>query len=215
MQKLPPQGLYAITDCDNLSMKQLLEYTAVILANGAALLQYRNKTDLPADSHNKAEKIRDLCREFNIPFIINDDIDLAISVNADGVHLGKDDMDCRKARIILGPECIIGVSCYNELQRARTAAKNGASYVAFGAFFPTDSKQQTVPADVNLIRQARQALAVPLAAIGGITPQNGGQLVAAGANYLAVISGVYASRDPATVTRQYVNLFRQDINQNE
>lgn len=215
MPVLPPKGLYAITDCDNLDTQQLLDSTAAILANGAVLLQYRNKYDPPAAKQDKAEKIQALCREFNVPLIINDDVQLARSLRADGVHLGKDDTDCRKARIMLGPECIIGVSCYNELQRAITAVHDGASYVAFGAFFPTNSKQQTVPADISLVRKAREALSVPLAAIGGITPQNGGQLVAAGVNYLAVISGLYASSDPARTTRQYVNLFMQESNQNE
>lgn len=215
MRPLPHKGLYAITDCDNLNTRHLLDYTAVILANGAVLLQYRNKTDQLPDRHTKAEKIQRLCHEFNVPLIINDDIELARTLKADGVHLGKDDMDCRKARVILGPECIIGVSCYNDIKRAMTAAYNGASYVAFGSFFPTESKRYTTQADISLLQQACRTLAVPVAAIGGITPDNGGQLIEAGVNYLAVISGLYASSDPATITRQYVNLFTQDMNQYE
>lgn len=215
MHILPQQGLYAVTDCDNLSLQQLLESTAAILANGAVILQYRNKSDSTAEKRSKAEKLQRLCNDFNVPFIINDDIDLARSLAADGVHIGKEDMDCRKARVLLGPERIIGVSCYNDLQRAASAVNNGASYVAFGAFFPTPSKLKTEAADVNLVRKARTALTVPLAAIGGITPQNGGELVAAGVNYLAVISGLYASTDPAESTRQYVRLFKQDKTQDE
>lgn len=215
MRPLPHKGLYAITDCDNLNLRQLLDYTAAILANGAVLLQYRNKSDSYPDKRDKAEKIRQLCHEFNIPFIINDDIELARSLNADGVHLGKYDMDYRKARVVLGPECIIGVSCYNDLKRAIAAERNGASYIAFGAFFPTASKRHTTPVDISLVQQARRTLSVPVAAIGGITPDNGGQLVTAGVNYLAVISGLYASAEPAITTRQYVNLFRQDMNQHE
>lgn len=215
MHNLPKAGLYAITDCENLDISTLLDYTSVILANGAALLQYRNKKDTAAKKIDKAEKIQELCHTFNIPFIINDDIDLARSLGADGLHLGENDMDCRKARIILGPECIIGVSCYNDLQRAAFAVSNGASYIAFGAFFPTDSKRGTVKAEINIIREARNTFSVPVAAIGGITPQNGKQLLVAGANYLAVISGLYASKDPANAARQYARLFRQDMNQNE
>lgn len=210
MQTMPANGLYAITDCDNLQPAELLERSAAILANGAAMLQYRNKLSAAAEKHALAEKLQNLCQQFHVPFIVNDDIDLALALQADGLHIGKSDGSCRAARARLGPQCIIGVSCYNDLQRARDAATEGATYVAFGAFHETRSKQATVTADSELLRTARQTISLPIVAIGGINPANAAGLLSAGADFLAVISALYGNADAATATRQFVKLFTQE-----
>jgi thiamine-phosphate pyrophosphorylase len=130
-----------------------------------------------------------------VTLIINDDVELAGNCGAHGVHLGKDDADLRSARSLLGSGAIIGVSCYNDLSLARQAAGLGADYVAFGRFFPSQTKPGAIQASPDLIRQARQELSLPIAAIGGITPDNAGQLIDAGADMLAVVTGIFATAD--------------------
>ena len=204
---LPDHGLYAITDCRNLSTDELIIKTELILRSGASMLQYRNKADDLPGREYQALHLQQLCHNYSVPFIINDDINLAQKINADGVHLGQNDQPCDIARNILGPDCIIGISCYNEIKQAFAAEASGANYIAFGAFFPTTSKSSTSVATTALLSQARQQLNLPVVAIGGITPENGKELVQAGADFLAVISGIYEAVDPALATRAYVNLF--------
>lgn len=209
MITLPGKGLYAIADDLNLTSDELLEKTEQILDNGTVMLQYRNKDRDPALRQSRAASLQKLCRRFNVPFIVNDDIELARILNADGVHLGRNDTACRKARIMLGPASIIGISCYNDLERALVMEHSGASYVAFGAFFPTRTKTDPVKAEPELLRTAKQKLTLPIVAIGGITPENGRTLIEAGADFLAVISGLYAAADSAVATRNYVRLFNE------
>ena len=205
--KVPANGLYAITDCKNLDTEKLIGKTEQILQSGAAMLQYRNKYDDFTVRESQARQLKILCGKYNTPFIINDDIVLASAINADGVHLGKDDTSCEQARALFGQQMIIGISCYNDLNRAIAAEKTGANYIAFGACFPTSTKKNTTRAGPVLIHEAKQKLELPVVAIGGITPENGKLLVDAGADFLAVISGVYSQDDPAATTRSYVKLF--------
>ena len=207
MITLPENGLYAVTDDKQLDTDVLVKKTDDILNAGAAILQYRNKTTNHGLKITQAKLLQGLCIDYSVPFIINDDVELARTLNADGVHLGHDDTDCKKARIILGPDKIIGVSCYNELDCGVTMQMCGASYVAFGAFFPTQTKANTAKAEPELIFTAKQKLNIPVVAIGGITPENGKILIDAGADFLAVISGLYNSEDPVKATRAYVKLF--------
>ena len=177
------KGLYAITDCARLSMDCLLSVTEQILRAGVVALQYRDKS---VDRHKRryeAAELRQLCNKHGCLFIINDDLELAVSAQSDGVHLGKTDQDCKSAREKLGTGAIIGVSCYNSLETALTAARNGADYVAFGAFFPSSSKRSTVTAEPGIIRRAKAELSLPVAAIGGITPANCGTLLQQGGRY--------------------------------
>lgn len=207
MMTLPDYGLYIITDCQNLATDELIKKTESILRSGATMLQYRNKTDKLSTKVVQATKLQQLCRDYSVPFIINDDIRLAQKINADGVHLGQDDKNCAVTRKILGPDYIIGISCYDEIRLALEAETSGANYIAFGAFFPTTSKSATSVATTALLRQAKQQLKLPIVAIGGITPENGKELIHAGADFLAVISGVYEAADPAMATRAYLKLF--------
>lgn len=202
-------GLYAITDCENITTDDLLVKTTQILETGIALLQYRNKTKDKQQKKILAKKLQSLCTRYDTPFIVNDDIALAKEINADGVHLGKDDIDINIARQQLGNK-IIGISCYNDYDRAFTAKQNGADYIAFGAFFPSPTKPNAVKAEINLITKAKKELSIPVVAIGGITPENGEALVNAGVNFLAVISRLYLTSNTTEAAVAYNNLFLQN-----
>ena len=200
----PMRGLYLVTpdetDCD-----RLLTRVAPLLAE-TACLQYRNKTAGPELRLRQARALRALCEVSGVPLIINDDVELALAVAADGVHLGEHDADAADARMRLGAAAIIGVSCYDDLARARRAAAVGADYVAFGAFFASPTKPNARRAAPELLREA-VALGVPRVAIGGITPENAAILVAAGADMIAVIGGVFDAPDPVAAARACRALF--------
>jgi thiamine-phosphate pyrophosphorylase len=200
-------GLYAITDSTLIPPGQLLTCVAQAIAGGATVIQYRNKLAPDHERHREAAALATLCNRHTVPLLINDDADLAAAVGASGVHLGKTDAPIRQVRQRLGPEAIIGVSCYNDLGRAIAAAQAGADYVAFGRFFPSRSKPDAVQADVPLLSHARQQLELPIVAIGGITPGNGQSLLAAGANLLAAIHGVFGQPDIRAAAARYADLF--------
>ncbi len=202
------KGLYAITP-DESDTAELLRKARLALLGGAQLLQYRNKSADAALRLQQATALRELTKQFSVPLIINDDVLLAQQVVADGVHLGSTDMNIPAARKQLGAAKIIGVSCYNRLGLAQAAVLQGADYVAFGSFFASDVKPQAVPASLDLLRQARRELKIPLVAIGGITAQNSTQLLAAGADALAVISALFAVQDIQAATQQFSNLFKR------
>ena len=205
---MPISGLYAVTpQCADTAT--LLDKVRLALAGGAQLVQYRDKSDDVALRHEQASELLALCREFGAALIVNDDLRLASLVDADGVHLGRDDSSLREARLILGPGKIVGVSCYNDLQLAIAAQQGGADYVAFGSFFASPTKPAAVPAPLELLRLAHHELSVPLVAIGGITLDNAGLLVAAGADALAVISAVFDSPDIRAAAASFSELFTQ------
>lgn len=208
MRTLPKKGLYAITDCRNLKTGELLNKTEIILDSGAVMLQYRNKTTDKILKYKQSEKLQVLCNKYNVPLIINDDIEMAHSLQVDGVHIGRNDTSCTIARKILGPESIIGVSCYNDIYRAMELQGAGASYLAFGAFFPTTTKKNTINIQPAVLIEAKKKLALPLVAIGGITPENGEELVKAGADFIAAASGIYKAVDQKSVTENYTKLFK-------
>jgi thiamine-phosphate pyrophosphorylase len=202
----PARGLYVITDGPR---PDLFEAVKQAILGGARLVQYRDKTHDAQRCHGEAETLLALCREYDVPLIINDDISLARAIGADGVHLGESDESIAEARAALGPNAIIGVSCYDSLERAQRMAKQGASYIAFGAFFPSPTKPQARRAGVDLLRHSA-ALAIPRVAIGGITPDNGASLIAAGADYLAVISAVFGRPDIRAAAQRFTQLYSSD-----
>jgi len=204
--KFPTSGLYVITQCEQKSADTVVDEVAAAIRGGAVLVQYRDKD--PVDALYLARELVNICHRHNVPLIINDDIELAAAVGADGVHLGKDDGEIAEAGKQLGPDAIIGVSCYNSVEKAITAQAQGATYAAFGRFFPSTSKPLAAPAAIATLQQAKQALTIPIVAIGGILPENGGQLLAAGADLLAVIGGVFESR-PEQSARAYQALFNR------
>jgi len=198
-------GLYAITP-DETDTAELLRKVRLALLGGARVLQYRNKFADAALRLKQAVALRELTREFAVPLIVNDDAALAQQVDADGVHLGGEDGSVATARALFGGGKLIGVSCYNRLVLAHDAVRQGADYVAFGSFFASAVKPEAVVATLDLLRQARRELAVPLVAIGGINAQNGALLLEAGANALAVISAVFAAPDVQRAAQQFSTL---------
>ncbi|KRA40063.1 thiamine phosphate synthase [Pseudoxanthomonas sp. Root630] len=209
MTSLPPsvrsaRGLYLITP-EEPDTARLLARVAAALPQ-ATWLQYRQKDADVGRRLAQAAALQALCVDAGVPLIVNDDVALAAAVGAAGVHLGEDDGDIAAARALLGPEAIVGASCYDEHALAERAVAAGASYVAFGAFFPTTSKVTTRRATPALLADAA-ALGVPRVAIGGITPDNMGPLVAAGADLVAVIGGVFEAADPVAAAKAYAAAF--------
>ncbi len=196
------QGLYAITP-EHADSALLLGQVAQALEGGIAMLQYRRKA---RQDLREARALAALCRARGVPFIVNDDVDIALAAGADGVHLGRDDGDAAAARVKLNG-MLLGVSCYASLDAARAAAVAGADYVAFGSVFPSTTKPSAARAPHALFAQAH-TLGVPLVAIGGITLQNAPQLLRAGADALAVISDLFDAPDVAGRARAYGKLFQ-------
>lgn len=202
--KFPQRGLYAITQTEGKNPDQIVAEVEAALKGGAAVLQYRDKN--PIDAVALAKRLLKLCHAYQAPLLINDSVELALAVGADGVHLGRDDGDVSQARKRLGPQAIIGVSCYNDIDKACQAAAQGVDYVAFGRFFPSGSKPLAAPADITTLTLAKQKLNIPMVAIGGILPDNGAQLLDAGADLLAVIGGLF-DQEPEAAARAYQALF--------
>lgn len=198
------RGLYAITP-DTADTGALARKVEQALAGGAAALQYRNKVLSREKRLAQAQRLAALAQGYGVPFIINDDVEIALAVGAYGAHLGKEDAALAAARERLAGK-ILGASCYDRLDLARSAVAAGADYVAFGSVFPSATKPGAVRAPLALFADAR-ALGVPLAAIGGITLENAPQLLAAGADLLAVISDLFDAADVAARARQYARLF--------
>ncbi len=205
------RGLYLLTPDEPDTGALLARVDAVL--DHAALLQYRNKSASAALRRQQAEALLVLCKARGVRLIVNDDLALAQAISADGVHLGEDDGDVQAARATLGPDALIGVSCYDDLERARAAVATGASYIAFGAIFPSSTKPNARRASFDLLRDSAD-LRLPRVAIGGITPDNARLVVAAGADLIAVISGVFDAPDPPAAARAYsacFDHFRQKI----
>ncbi|MDC9729814.1 MAG: thiamine phosphate synthase [Methyloprofundus sp.] len=185
----PKTGLYAITKPDNKSIAEIISDVEAALKAGLCALQYRDKQ--PIDAVFLAGALKELCQQYHTPLIINDHVDLAKKIGADGVHLGKEDGLIQYARQQLGSNAIIGVSCYNDINLALQAEKNSADYVAFGRFYPSSSKPLAAPAELTTLTLAKKSISVPIVAIGGILPTNSQVLLDAGADVLAVIGGVF------------------------
>lgn len=199
-------GLYAITP-DGLDDSTLIAQVHAALTGGARLVQYRNKGAEPAVCRRQAKALLPLCRRYRAPLIVNDHTDLALEIGADGVHLGNEDESIAAARARLGPLAIIGASCYNRLESARKAQQAGATYVAFGSFFPSSVKPGAVHAPLTLLHEAKRELMLPVVAIGGIDHINAPQLVAAGADSVAVISALFSAEDVRSVALHFSKLF--------
>lgn len=203
---LPKSGIYVITDCLNLTADELVKKSEDILNSGVSFFQYRNKKTDRIKKKELALKLQGLCYQYQTPFIINDDLELAKEIDADGVHLGENDESIEKARMILGRK-IIGVSCYNNLNSALNAESNGANYVAFGSCFPSETKPNAKKVNIETLKKAKSSLSIPIVAIGGITPENGKQIIDTGIDFLAIISGLYSAPDTIKAVKRYKNLF--------
>lgn len=207
MNKPACRGLYAITDALLLPSERLINAVEQAILGGARLIQYRDKSADAAQRLAQAQALNRLCRHYEIPLLINDDVELAGQVGAAGVHIGREDPAFDTARARLGENALIGVSCYDRLDLALEAEQAGADYVAFGAVFPSPTKPTEIRAPISLLREARAVLQGPIVAIGGITPDNAPQLLEAGVDALAVISAVFAQSDIQAAARRFSALF--------
>ena len=201
------KGLYAITP-DEPDTDILLANVAAALQGGISVLQYRNKLADHKLQTQQARALLPLCRQYQVPFIINDSIKLCLTLDADGVHLGADDGNLAEARARLGKNKILGASCYNRFDLAVSAQQLGADYVAFGACFASSTKPNAPVAGLHLFAQAKAELQVPAVAIGGITLENAPLVIAAGADSIAVINAIFNADDVKLTSQQFTKLFQ-------
>lgn len=201
------RGLYAITDDLLIAPEELLNSAEQAILGGAVMIQYRSKfLDVCLKQRQAAELVA-LCQRHAVPLIINDDVELALRVGADGVHLGKSDHTIEVARTLLGDNAIIGISCYNELARAQQAKEAGADYIAFGRFFSSQTKPLAIQATISLIGQAKP-FGLPIAVIGGIRHDNASSLIEAGADLLAVVQGVFGQTNVFSAAQKFTALMK-------
>lgn len=210
MTSAPLRGLYAVTSAELCRQPpRLAAAVAAALTGGASLIQYRDKENPAATRESVARELLVLCRARGARLIINDDVTLAARIGADGVHLGAADAPLAEARRRLAGSALIGVSCANRLERALTAQRAGADYVAFGRFFPSRTKPEAPQAELSLLREARGVLHIPICAIGGITPAEAPAVIEAGADVVAAVDGVFSAIDVTAAARAYARLFRE------
>lgn len=189
--------LYAITDCDHYQGKELLERTESILANGATMLQYRDKH---GKARNDVDALKALCKKYNVPFIINDDVDLAIAIDADGVHVGQDDEAAAQARVRLGADKIVGVTA-KTMEQAKKAVSDGADYLGVGALFHSPSKDSSITSRDDL-KAICAAVEIPVVGIGGVDESNAAILAGTGISGIAVINALYMYGNPSLATKR-------------
>jgi thiamine-phosphate pyrophosphorylase len=201
------RGLYAITDDSLLAEGRLIPAVTAALRGGCQWMQYRSKQHDASQRLHEAQQLLTLCREHGARLLINDDVALAHTIGADGVHLGQDDMSLVEARRMLGDKAIIGITCHDSLAAAHDAQIQGANYVAFGRFFPSNTKQSAPPADLSVLREAKKTLTLPLIAIGGITLDNASTVLSAGADMVAVVGDLWSASEITARARAYNDLF--------
>ena len=199
------RGLYAVTP-DDLLLPRLSALVGSALAGGVRIVQYRNKiAPQPLKRAQAAELLR-ICHGAGAKLIVNDDLALALEIGADGVHLGGTDGDLVAARAALGPQRILGASCYNDISRAESAAAAGVDYIAFGAMFASTTRPDAVPAPLSILLEAKR-FGLPVAAIGGIKLDNAAEVIGAGADMVAVIADLFDTMDITTRAAHYQDLF--------
>ena len=200
------KGLYLVTpDWDDTDA--LIKATEIALSVGVGLLQYRHKTANGELRLEQASALLKLCRQHNVPFIINDHIDLCIALDADGIHVGGTDASVAVVRTLIGKDKILGASCYGDFALAEQAQIAGASYVAFGGFYPSRVKKYEVSTPASIVSKAKSQLTLPVCVIGGMTPDNAKPLVKEGADMVAAISSVYSTDDIAIAVKEFAALF--------
>ena len=210
--QFPRQGLYAITPENILKDENSFEKIKAVILGGAKVIQLRLKDQNKTEPFmEKIIQIRKMCEYFSVAFIVNDDVELAIKVEADGVHLGQHDISYPAARRILGNDKIIGISCYNNLSRAVDAAASGASYIALGSFYDSVTKKIAPRCGIDVLQQTSKKIKVPIVAIGGITAENGLILIENGANFLACIDALFKDNNGFNSARELNLLFERVI----
>ncbi|CAN1529241.1 ThiE Thiamine monophosphate synthase [Methylophilaceae bacterium] len=200
------KGLYAITP-DMADLNTLIHKTQLVIEGGAFMVQYRSKIQDRAVKIQQCAAILRLCREYGVPCIVNDDVEMCRILEADGVHLGENDDNIAEVRRILGEDAIIGSSCYDQLDRAKQAQKEGATYVAFGAVFPTPTKPNAPRATLALLREAKREIHIPIVAIGGITVNNAHDVIEAGVDAIAVITSLFEAKTIKETAETFLKMF--------
>lgn len=205
--------LYAITDRAWLKEGETLEEVVEdVLKSGATFLQLREKIQGHEEIVEMAKKLQALCKKYNVPFVVNDDIMAAKEMDADGVHIGQSDMEYTKAREILGPDKIIGVSAGN-LQEAKEAERVGADYIGVGAVFHTDTKKDATSLTMDQLKEICQAVSIPVVAIGGISVDNALELNGTGVDGICVISAIFGSENPSEATKKLLDLSKKIVSE--
>lgn len=201
------RGLYIVTpDWDETS--RMLDATEKAIKGGATIVQYRHKTAGPELRKEQAKVMQALCKKYDVPFIINDHVDLCLELDTDGIHVGGTDAPVEEVRKKVGPNKIVGASCYGEMDLVRKAVKGGASYVAFGGFYPSRIKKYAVTTPVNIVSVAKKEFPnMPSVAIGGINLENAVPLVKEGVDMISVISSVYFVDDPESAAKAFAKLY--------
>ncbi len=208
--QFPTRGLYAITPENILRDENSFKKIKAIIIGGAKVIQLRLKgQDHSIRSLEKIIQIRKICEHFSVTFIVNDDVSLAIKVEADGVHLGQHDVSYRVARRILGNDKIIGISCYNDKMRAVDAAEQGANYIALGSFYNSVTKKRALRCSIDVLKQTSKKIKVPIVAIGGITAENGRILIDNGADFLACLDTLFRDNNGFDSARKLNLLFER------
>jgi thiamine-phosphate pyrophosphorylase len=205
-------GVYAVTPND-LDTARLCKNVESALRGGVTMVQYRNKVADAALRLMQASALLALCRSFKVPLVINDHLDLCAQIDADGLHLGATDCDLGAARRLLGADKIIGASCYNQLDLALNAERSGASYVVFGACFSSDTKPNAVNVPLSLYTEAKQKINIPIVAIGSITLDNALQVIESGANSIALIGGLFNTKNIQETSQQFAHLFTNHLHE--
>ncbi len=200
------KGLYAITP-DMADLNTLVHKTQLAIEGGAFMVQYRSKKQDHAVKMQQCAAILRLCREYGVPCIVNDDAEMCRILEADGVHLGENDDNIAEVRRILGEDAIIGSSCYDQLDRAKQAQKEGATYVAFGAVFPTPTKPNAPRATLELLREAKREIHIPIVAIGGITVNNAHDVIETGVDAIAVITSLFEAKTIKETAETFLKMF--------
>lgn len=203
------KGLYIVTpDWDDTA--KLVEVTEKALKGGAELVQYRHKTASPEQRREQAKALQAVCKRYGKPFIINDFVDLAIELDADGVHVGESDEAVAAVRAKVGPNKIVGASCYGDMNLVRKAHEAGANYIAFGGFYPSRIKKYPVTTELDIVKQMKKEMpGLPSVAIGGITLENAVPLVERGVDMISVISSVYFADDPEAAARAFAKMYEK------
>ena len=200
------KGLYVITP-DMTDLNTLIHKTKLAIEGGAFMVQYRSKMQDRVVKMQQCAAILRLCREYDVPCIINDDVEMCHILEADGVHLGVNDDNIAEVRRILGEDAIIGSSCYDQLERAKQAQKEGASYVAFGAMFSTPTKPNAPRASLELLSEAKREIHIPIVAIGGITVNNAHDVIETGIDAIAVITSLYEAKSIKETAETFLKMF--------
>lgn len=207
--KFRKNGVYWLTPSNIRDTKKLVSLARQVMSGGASIVQYRQKNLNTSEKHHQALQLKKVCAAYRVPFIINDSVDLALAVDADGVHIGKSDSSLKTARDNLGDHKIIGVSCYNDIDRAQDMLDNGADYVAFGRFYPSLTKPEAPMCSPEVLKVAGEQFSSSIVAIGGINLDNASYLINNGATHIAIVDTISQAKCPYVATKRLSGLFNK------